>query len=59
MKVGQKFKHYQGYLWKITEITGKFVRMESTQDGYTIKGSMTKKDLQSVIKAGYYIEVID
>ena len=58
-KEGQKFKHYQGYIWKITEVTKRFIKMESAQDGYTIHAGMTQKDLQNVIKAGYYTEVID
>lgn len=57
--VGQKFKHYNGYIWIITKITNNNLDLESTQEGQTIKGSMTKKDLQNVIKAGYYTELVD
>lgn len=53
-EVGFSFKHYQGYVWTITSIDGKYLNMESTHDGFTAKGTMTAKELQSVIDAGYY-----
>lgn len=54
--IGQKFQHYNGYIWTITEITGKWISLESKNqtDGQIVKGGMTTKDLQAVIKAGYY-----
>lgn len=58
-KVGQKFKHYNGYIWTITEVTKTHVKIESTHEGQTAKDSMTKKDLQNVIELGYYTEVVE
>lgn len=53
---GQKFQHYNGYIWTITQVSGNSISMESKNqtDGQTVKGSMTVKDLQEIIKAGYY-----
>jgi hypothetical protein len=55
--IGQKFSHYQGYIWIITEVRGKFVFLESQSDGQYLKGSMTTKDLEEVIKANYYTPI--
>lgn len=55
--IGQKFSHYQGYVWVITEVRGKFISLESQSEGQTLKGSMTAKDLTSVIKAKYYTPI--
>jgi len=54
--IGQNFKHYNGYVWTITNIQGKHISLESKNhtEGSIIKGNMTEKDLKSVIKAGYY-----
>ena len=53
-EVGNRFEHYNGYIWTITQIAGKTISLESESDGQIAKGSMTAKDLVSVIKAGYY-----
>jgi len=60
-QIGKKFEHYNGYIWVITQITGKFISLESKNqtDGQTVKGSMTAKDLQSIIQAGYYKSFLD
>jgi hypothetical protein len=54
--IGQTFKHYNGYIWTITGITGKWITLVS--DGHTegsvITGGMTAKDLNAVINAKYY-----
>jgi len=52
--IGQKFSHYQGYVWIITNVSGKFISLESQSDGQILKGSMTTKDLAAVIKSNYY-----
>lgn len=53
---GQNFQHYNGYIWTITSIAGKTISLESKNqtDGQIVKGSMTAKDLQAIIKSGYY-----
>lgn len=51
---GQKFQHYNGYVWTIKHITGKTISLESQEGEQTIKGSMTVRDLTAIIKAGYY-----
>jgi hypothetical protein len=58
-QTGQTFEHYNGYIWTITNIQGKQILLESKNhtEGSIIKGSMTEKDLKSVIKAGYYKSV--
>jgi len=60
-QIGNKFEHYNGYIWVITQITGKFISLESKNqtDGQIRKGSMTANDLQSIIKAGYYKSLLD
>ena len=58
--IGNRFEHYNGYIWMITQIQGNSISLESTNqtDGQLVKGSMTEKDLASVIKAGYYKPVV-
>ncbi len=52
--IGNKFEHYNGYIWEITSMSGKTINLESKEDTKTVKGSMTSKDLQTIIKLGYY-----
>lgn len=54
--IGNNFQHYNGYIWTITQITGKTISLESKNqtDGQIVKGSMTAKDLTAIINAGYY-----
>jgi hypothetical protein len=52
--IGQKFKHYNGYVWEIKEIKGKTIRLESIENGCTIKGAMSNKELKNIINSGYY-----
>lgn len=58
-QIGNKFEHYNGYIWTITAITGKTISLESKNqtDNQIVKGSMTTKDLTAIINAGYYKQV--
>lgn len=59
--IGNKFEHYNGYIWEITSIVGKTIKLESHNqtDNSIVKGSMTAKDLQAIISLGYYKPLSD
>lgn len=52
--IGDKFKHYNGYVWEIKSISGKIINLESEDKGNKLLGSMSVRDLQNLIKANYY-----
>jgi len=56
LKIGNQYQHYNGYIWTVTSLVNNVIHLESKNqtDGQVIKGSMTAKDLQAIIKAGYY-----
>lgn len=53
-KVGDSVKHENGFIWEITEVSGKHLAMKSTSDNQTITAVVTKNDLNTMISLGFY-----
>lgn len=54
-KVGKQLKFRDNpYVWNITEIKGKKIKMESYEGDSLIKADVTMNDLKTLIQLGYY-----
>jgi len=57
-QIGNKFQHYNGYIWEIKQINGNQITIMSNQEHYgCIQDTITTYDLIGIIKAGYYKQI--